>query len=362
MRRIALALILLLPVAAFAQPAPQAIPVGVVAIARHPVNAGNDFVGRVEAMQKVDLQARVTGFLQSVDFREGGLVKEGDTLFHLESEPFAAAQMQARGALMQAQSQLTNATVQLQRAQELLRTNAGSVATRDDRQAAQLSAQGAVMSADADLRTATINLGYTTITAPISGRIGRTAVTKGNVVNPQSGVLATIVSLDPVYLTFPVSERDLLHIRREGGRAAAAANLVVRLRFADGSLYNQVGRLDFLDASVDRGTDTITVRAQVPNPDGTLIDGQFVRVRVEGVEPEQALLVPQAALLTDQQGSYVFVVENGHAVARRLTTGTEVGRDVVVQEGLREGEQVVVEGLMALRAGAAVLASPAKGI
>jgi membrane fusion protein (multidrug efflux system) len=362
MRRIALALILLLPAAALAQPAPQAIPVGVVTIARHPVNAGTDFVGRVEAMQKVDLRARVTGFLESVDFQEGRLVKEGDTLFHIEREPFVAAQMQARGSLMQAQSQLANATVQLQRAQELMRTSAGSVATRDDRQAAQLSAQGAAMSADADLRTATINLGYTIITAPISGRIGRTALTKGNVVSPQSGVLATIVSLDPVYLTFPVSERDLLHYRREGNRAAAAASLVVRLRFADGSLYNQVGHLDFLDTSVDRGTDTITARAQVPNPDGVLVDGQFVRVRVQGVEPEQALLVPQAALLTDQQGSYVFVVENGHAVARRLTTGADVGRDVVVQEGLREGEQVVVEGLMALRAGAAVLASPAKGI
>jgi membrane fusion protein (multidrug efflux system) len=236
------------------------------------------------------------------------------------------------------------------------------VSTRDDRQAAQQSAQGAVIIADADLRMATINLDYTTITAPISGRIGRTAVTKGNVVSPQSGALATIVSPDPIYLTFPVSERDLLQIRREGARAATAASLVVRLHFADGSAYDQVGHIDFLDVSVDRGTDTRMVRAQVPNPKGELIDGQFVRVRVEGTEPEQAVLVPQAALLTDQQGLYVFVVVDGHAAIRRLKTGADVGRDVVVEQGLADGEQVVVEGLMSLRVGAPVLASPAKGI
>ena len=362
MRCIALALILLLPVAAVAQPAPQAVPVGVVTVSRHPVQPGSDFVGRVEAMQKVDIQARVTGFLESVDFREGGLVKEGDTLFHLESGPFVAAQLQARGALLQAQGQLTNATVQLQRAQELMRTAAGSVAARDDRLAAQQSAQGAAISADADLRTATINLGYTTITAPIAGRIGRASVTRGNVVSPQSGVLTTIVSPDPIYVVFPVSERDLLTIRRDSARVAAAASLVVRLLFADGSLYDQVGHIDFLNVSVDRATDTMTVRAQVANPRGVLVDGQFIRLRVEGTEPEQAVLVPQAALLSDQQGLYVFVVEDGHAAVRRLKTGADVGRDVIADQGLKEGDQVVVEGLMSLRAGAPVLASPAKGI
>ena len=184
MRNIVLALLLHLPTAALAQSAPQAVPVGVVTAARQAVTPGSTFVGRVEAIQRVALRARVTGFLQSVDFKEGGIVKEGDTLFHIESDPFVAAQLQARGALLQAQAQLTNASIQLQRAQELLKTNAASASTRDDRLASQQSAQGAVISADADLRTATINLGYTTITAPITGRISRTSVTKGNVVKP----------------------------------------------------------------------------------------------------------------------------------------------------------------------------------
>ncbi len=361
MRRLALLLILLLPGAALAQSTPQAVPVGVVTAARQAVTQATTFVGRVEAIQKVDLRARVTGFLQSVDFEEGGLVKEGDKLFTIESDPFIAAQLQARGALLQAQAQLANASIQLARAQELLRTNAGSVATRDDRQAAQQTAQGAMISADADLRTATINLGYTTISAPISGRIGRTSVTKGNVVNPQSGVLATIVSVDPIYVTFPVSERDLLELHQKGAREVANT-AVVRLQFANGTDYDQLGRLDFLDVTVNRGTDTILARARLPNPIGDLVDGQFVRARIEGATPEQSLVVPQAALLTDQQGTYVFVVEGGHAVVRRVETGADVGRNVVVEKGLQDGEQVVVEGLMALRPGAPVVASPVKGL
>jgi membrane fusion protein (multidrug efflux system) len=362
MRCIALAFILLLSAAAHAEtPAAQAVPVGVVTATRQPVSPGATYVGRVEAIQHVNVQARVTGYLESVDFTEGTVVKEGDTLYHIESAPFVAAQLQARGALLQAQGQLTNATTQLARAEELLKTSAASVQTRDDRLAARLNAQGAVIIADADLRTATINLGYTTITSPITGRIGRTALTKGNVVSPQSGVLATIVSVDPIYVTFPVSQRAFLEFNEEKARRSAA-DLVVRLQFSNGTEYDQLGRLNFLDVTVDRATDTIMVRAVVPNPNADLVAGQFMRVRVELKEPAQAVVIPQAALLIDQQGEYTFVAENGHAVVRRLKTGNEVGANVIIEDGVKEGEQVIVEGVMSLRPGVPVVASPAKGI
>ena len=361
MRCIALAFILFFPGAAIAQPAPPAIPVGVVTASTQAVNPGTTFVGRVEAIQRVDVRARVTGFLELVDFREGATVHEGDTLFHIEQDPFIAAQLQARGALLQAQGQLSNASTQLARAEELVKSNATSVSTRDDRLAARQSAQGAVIRADADLRTATINLGYATIAAPIAGRIGRTALTKGNVVGPQSGVLATIVSVDPIYVSFPISQRAFLAMKPEDVHSQSA-DLVVRLQFSNGSMYPQLGHLSFLDVMVDRATDTIMVRAQVPNPNGELIDGQFLRARIEGRDPAQAVVVPELALLIDQQGTYVFVVENGHAQMRRVKAGDEIGTNVAIEEGVRQGEEVVVEGLMSLRPGAAVVASPVKGL
>ena len=361
MRFIMPLLCLLVPLPVLAQPAPQAVPVGVVPAERQAINRGADFVGRIEAMQKVDIRARVTGFLQSVDFVEGTIVHEGDKLYQIEQDPFIASQLQTRGALLQAQAELTNATLQLARAEELVKTSATPVAVRDERRAAQQTAQGSVIRADADLRTATINLGYTTITTPITGKIGRTTYTKGNLVGPDSGVLATVVSEDPIYVTFPVSQRVFLQLEQEmvqKTRTAAA----VRIQFADGSAYPDPARIDFIDVRVDRATDTVVVRATAPNPKGMLVDGSFVRVRVESETPEQRVVVPQAAVVLDQEGAYVFVVENGRAVVRRVTTGQQIGRNVVIDQGLQGGEQVVLDGITALRPNAPVTASPAKRV
>ena len=190
------------------------------------------------------------------------------------------------------------------------------------------------------------------------GKIARTARTTGNVVSPTSGALTTIVSQDPMYVVFPVSQREFLLIEGEQ-RGAEKHPVTVSLRFSDGSTYGQTGRIDFIDISVDRGTDTVTVRATVPNPDGALIDGQLVRVAVQGDTPEEKVLIPQAALLTDQQGPYVFVVQDGKAAIRRLKLGTEVGPKVVVESGLDAGAQVVMEGVEALRSGSPVTAVPA---
>jgi membrane fusion protein (multidrug efflux system) len=345
-------------VAAAAQPAPEpSVSVGVVTAAKQPVAKAAEFTGRVEAVQRVDVQARVSGYLDAVLFTEGAMVREGDKLLQIDPAPFEASLLQARGALLQAQGVYRNAVLQRERADELVRTSATSVATRDQRVADEQNAQGSVVRADADLKTAQINLGYATITAPIEGRVGRALVTKGNLVGPSTGNLTLIVSQDPMFVMFPVSQREFLDIR-QSGNAATRDTVAVKLRFADGSDYNQTGRIDFVDVTVDRSTDTVLVRAKVPNPDRLLVADQFVRISVVGNTPEEKVVIPQAALIADQEGIYVFVVQGGKAVVKRVKLGPEVGAGVAVESGLAEGDTVIVNGTQALRPGTAVLATP----
>lgn len=339
------------------QQAPAAVPVGTVQAEKRAIARTADFVGRVEAVNRVEVRARVTGYLEEVLFRDGEDVKEGVPLFRIERAPFEAAVEQAQGALERAQGALQNATVQRERAEDLLKTSAGSVAVRDQRVADEKGAEGDKTTAEANLKTAQINLGYTEIVSPIAGRIGRTRVTKGNVVGPDSGVLAQIVSSDPMYVTFPVSQREFLTIKA-GPIAADGKAPMVSLRFADGSTYDQKGRIDFVDVSVDRATDTVLVRATLPNPAGKLIDGALVRVLVQSEQSQERVVIPQSALIADQQGAYVFAVEDGKAVVKRVKLGGELGADVAVEQGLAGNEQIVVEGLQNLRPGVPVLASP----
>jgi membrane fusion protein, multidrug efflux system len=336
---------------------PAAIPVGTVAAEVRPITRSTDFVGRVEAPERVDIRARVTGFLQEVLFKEGDLVKEGDVLYKIEPETFQAAVQQAQGALVQAQATLANAAVNRARAQELLKTDTTSRMVFDQRVADEKNAQGAVVIADANLKTANVNLGYTEITAPISGEIGLSKSTKGNVVGPDSGPLTMIVSRDPMYVTFPVSQRIFLQIEGVERRNATDA-VSVRIKFSDGTTYDQVGKVNFVNVTVDRATDTVIVRASVANPKGVLIDGQLVQVSVEAEKPVEKVLIPQTALIVDQQGPYVFLVVDGKAEVRRVKLGGESGPFAVIDDGLKGGEQVVVQGMESLRAGAAVIASP----
>jgi membrane fusion protein, multidrug efflux system len=341
---------------ASAQQQPAAIPVGTVAAELRPITQTTDFVGRVEAPEKVEVRARITGFLQDVLFKEGDVVKAGDVLYRIEPETFQAAVQQAQGALLQAQGELANATAQLARTEELVKTDTQSRALLDQRTAAQRSAQGGSIIADANLKTANVNLGYTVITAPITGEIGRSKLTKGNVVSPDSGTLTEIVSRDPMYVTFPVSQRVFLDVERQKGHEQA---LAVNIRFSDNSVYDQTGKINFVDVTVNQATDTILVRATFPNPQGKLIDGQLVRVSVASSRPEQKLLVPQSALIADQQGIYVFVVEDGKAAVRRVKPGGQSGAYAIVDDGLKAGDQVIVQGMEALRTGTPVLATPA---
>jgi membrane fusion protein (multidrug efflux system) len=345
-------------VAGAQQGQPTTVPVGTVMAERKPIAQTQDFVGRVEATNRVDVRARVTGYLDAVLFKEGDIIKEGAPLYRIEKDQFQAAVEQAKGALERSKASKTLSELQLQRAQELLDKQSGSVVARDQARAADQQAAGAIMQDEASLQTAKINLGYTDIVAPISGKVGRTSLTKGNVVGPDSGVLTQIVSQDPMYVTFPVSQREFLRAREAGGKLDAG-DLKVTIRFADNSVYDQIGRINFVDVSVDRATDTITVRATFPNPKGVLVDGQFVRVAVAAAAPEEKVVIPQAALLADQQGVYVFVVEDGKAVVKRVKPGPESGTGIVINEGLSGGEQVIVDGLQGVRPGLPVRASPA---
>jgi membrane fusion protein (multidrug efflux system) len=333
------------------------MPVGVVAAEQQPVARSAEFVGRIEAPGRVDVRARVTGYLDAVLFKEGDRVREGDALYRIDQAPFQAAVQQAQGALLRAQAEYTNATLQARRSEELVKTSAASEAERDRRVAAQQASQGEVVTADANLRTAKINLGYTEITAAISGIIGKTRVTKGNLVGPDSGVLTTIVSQDSMYVAFPVSQREFLTVKRSELQANDR-KVQATIRFSDGSAYDKPAVIDFLDVMVDRATDTVLVRATIPNPDAVLIDGQLVRVTVQGDRPEEKVLVPQAALLADQQGTYLFVAQDGKAEIRRVKVGGEKGADAVLDSGLSGGEQVIVQGMEGLRPGAPVNATP----
>ena len=341
---------------AFAQQ--QNVPtVATVGAQMKPVTKRLDFVGRVEAINRVEIRARVKGFLDAVLFKEGDTVKEGAVLYRIEKGLFEAAVQQSEGVLERSNAALALAKLQRARAEELVAKEAGTVAMRDQRVAEESQAKGAITSSKADLTSARINLGYTEITAPVTGKIGRTAVTKGNVVSPDSGVLTTIVSQDPIYVTFPVSQRELLHMRASG-RTPDLSAIRVSVRFPDGTVYDQKGKVDFLDVSVDRGTDTLLARAVFPNPVGTLVDGQLVEVGVESGAPQEKLVIPQTALISDQEGAYVFAVEDGKAVIKRVKLGGPQGTSVIIEEGLKPGDLIIVEGLQSVRPGSPVRTTP----
>jgi len=336
----------------------SAIPVTVVPVVLEAVARGLTATGRVQAISKVDLLARVEGFLETVEFADGAAVASGDLLYRIEPGLFEAAVKQAEGLLVEARAAKTLADIELERAEQLLARDVGTAQQRDIAKAGSDRAAGKVSEAEASLTTAQINLGYTGIHAPVAGRIGRTAVTKGAVVGPSSGVLATIVSEDPMYVSFPVSAREFLR-GKDSPERVDPAEVRVRLRFLDGSFYGPEGRIDFVDVSVDQATDTVMARSTLANPDRTLIDGQLVTVHLEAGTPVEKPVAPQTALIADQGGLYVFAVVDGKAEVRRVTTAGFQGTDVVIGEGLAAGDLVVVGGMERLRPGLPVQASPA---
>lgn len=338
--------------------------VGVVEVASRDVTPLTTFNGRVVAVDTVELRARIAGFLDTMNFTEGGEVRQGDLLFGIEKRQYQAAVLQAQGAVQRAKAALADAQLQLNRGLELVKHRNIPQSEVDSRQAKRDDAQGQLTEAQAQLEQAEINLDYTEIKAPIAGRIGAKAYSVGNYVDPSSGTLATLVSQDPIYATFPVSARELLEVRTNAEqRGQDPSKVQVKIVLPDASLYPQTGTINFVDVQVSQSTDTVTVRATFANPKRDLIDGQLVGIVVESAEPEQALLVPQAALLADQAGPYVLTVDgSGKVEQRRVKLGDPHDPDVVVAEGLKAGERVIVEGLQKVRPGQLVqlAAEPAK--
>ena len=345
--------------------------VGVIRVEKQAITETEEFIGRIQAVNRVDLTARVTAFLQEKLFTEGAEVKAGDLLYRLERGPFEAAVAQQQSSAAQYAALLANATLQLNRAQTLLSTPAGQRSNVDDAKAQQASLAAQLASAQAQLRNAQINLDYTEIRAPIDGKIGLNAYSVGNVVSPSSGPLARIVSQDPMNVLFPMAVRSVIALNKRYADRGGLAAVTIRLRLPDGALYDQQGTIDFTDISVATSTDTITLRGKIANPvrgaakDGgptqrTLTDGEFVGITVAGIEPIEALAVPRAAVLSDQQGNYVYVIgADNKAEQRRITLGQSTPELAVVASGLKEGEMVVLDGIQRVRPGAPVTPGPA---
>jgi membrane fusion protein, multidrug efflux system len=346
--------------AAQATPPPA---VSVTPVVSRQVTATGDFIGRVVAIDKVDIVARVPGFIEERNFTEGQNVKKGDLLFRIEQDTYKAAVDQQSANLAKAKATEVNANFQLQRGQELVRNQNIPQSTVDQRAADEQSAQADVMQAQALLEQAQINLGYTEIRSPIDGRIGLARYTVGNLVGPSSGNLATIVSQDPIYVTFPASEADIIEYRRRVAETADKnPHVTIHIKLPNGIIYQHPGVTNFLDAQVQTDTDTVLVRAQLPNPEGMLIPGGVVGVVVDRGKPGSSLVVPQAAILLDQAGNYVMIVDDANKVEqRRITTGVEQGRDIVVADGLKEGERVIVEGLQKVHPGQIVAPTTVPG-
>lgn len=345
--------------------------VGVVRAEQTAITETSEFIGRIQAIERVALTARVTAFIDQRLFVEGTEVKQGDLLYRLERAPFEAAVQQQEAAVADTSARLANANIQLARAQSLLNTPAGQRSNVDDAVANQRSLAAQVLSAQAQLKAAQINLDYTEIHAPIAGKISRTSITAGNVVSPSSGLLASIVSQDPMYVLFPVASRTLTEIQKHYADKGGTSAVVVKLRLPDGSMYNHDGKIDYVEPSVSATTDTILLRARIPNParnqpdpgqpvERPLVDGAFVTVLLEGVQPVTALGIPRKAVLSDQQGDYVYVVGSDNKVEqRRVQLGQSTPTTAVIAGGLKEGEMVVADGIQRVRPGIQVSPGPA---
>src|SRR6516225_5938187 len=331
----------------------------------------DEVIGRIQSIGRVALVARVTAFLEKRLFVEGSEVKQGDLLYLLEQPPFQAQVDNNKANVAQLQAQHTFAEQQLARSQYLIKTPAGQQQTVDQDLSNERSLAAQVASAKAQLDIAQINLGYTEIRAPIDGRISATEVTEGNVVSPTSGTLATLVSQDPMYVLFPVSMRAGLDLRDRYEAKGGFNAVIIKVRLTDGRIYGQEGKLDYVSPTVATNTDTVTVRGIVPNPfipglpEGgpaprELFDGEFVTVLLEGVQPITVLAIPRAAVLSDQQGDYVYIVDaQNKAQVRRIQLGQSTPSTAVVSSGLEEGELVVSEGLQRVRPGETVSPGPA---
>lgn len=327
-----------------------------------------DFVGFAQSSHPVEIRARVEGYLESIAYQEGQLVQEGQLLFQLDPRLYDADVEKAKGEVARQEAILANANLTVDRLRPLFEKNAASKKDLDNAIANQLASQAAVLSAKAQLQYNEVNLGYTTITSPITGYSDKAKLREGALINPASNSLLTTVSvIDPIWVYFTISDNDILKgtqqeankslvLPKGDGDVTIASNnkYVVELVFSDGSSFNQKGIVDYSSPTYDQATGTMQVRAVFPNPDAIVRPGQFVRVRVLGAERPNALLVPRRALLQNKNGQFVFLIKDGKAFPQNVT-GSEWYKDFqIITNGLKVGDRIVVDGTNKLLPGSPV--------
>jgi len=343
-----------------ATPPPPAVTVAPVV--KQNVAPKHTFVGRVDAIQSVQLHALVQGVLQHVAFKGGEDVKEGQLLFVIDPNVYEAQLQGAQASLAKTQAALKNDEMIVARQQQLASHGDVAQQTLDTAVATRDADAASVKVAEAQVKAAQINLGYTKITAPIAGRIGVAAITKGNLVSTSTGTLATIVQLDPIRVVFSVDASSLTTAEQQRGSSAdeLTKEFLPKIQFSNGTMYDQEGQLSFVSNQVDAATGRIPIYAKFPNPKKLLLPGQYVSVVVQPSTPDERILVPVSAVQQDNQGKFVLVVGADDKVVRQRFDATrQFGQDWIVDSGLSEGQQVIVEGLQKVHAGAPVTPQPA---
>ena len=344
-------------------PAPQAAnaappAVAVAAVDERDVNSVHEQIGRTEAVRRVEIRARIKGVLKALQFKEGFDVKKGDLLFEIEPEQYQADLAVAEAAVANAEAAHSKAAQYLKRLQGMRRT-AVSALDMENARSDELQTAAEVAQAKAQQQLAQLNLGYTQIRAPVSGRIGKANMTEGNLITPESDVLATIVQLDPIYVTWSISERIFTLVMQERSKRKrpleAPPGFTPTIRLSNDVVYAHQGEPVFVDNEINTRTGSIAVRARFPNPDKELVPGQFVTVLIRIKETQRKKLVPQSAVQQDQAGYFVLIVDANMQVSqRRVKVGERFGSDWAINEGVQSGELVIYQGLEKVRPGVEV--------
>ncbi len=315
--------------------------------------------GRVQAKYSVDIVARINGWLQKSYFQEGDKVKKGQQLFLIEPDQYQNLVNTAAANVRQTQATLINAEKELVRAQELVKSDYVSKSYYDQALATRDSSRAALDAAKAQLADAKLNLSYTKIVSPVDGKIGKIIITQGNLVNTQTGPIARVVSTSPIYVLFNLKSSEFLKFKKNDS-SNDFENMEVRLQLADGTIYNEVGKIEYVGNEVDQTTGTIDLRATFVNADELLVPGDFVSVTVKSTKPVQTLTIPQSAALNDAQGYYVWTVDaDNKAVRKNIKVSQEVDKNWVVDEGIEVTDNVVAKGIQSIRMpGQVVKATP----
>jgi multidrug efflux system membrane fusion protein len=319
----------------------------------------DEYTGRIEAVESVDIRARVSGYLEAVRFRDGDRVKKGDLLFVIDQRTYATELKRAEAELQRTRTKLELAENDLKRAERLRLSKAISDEEFDSRSKGLAESTATLHSAEAALEMARLNLDFTQVRSPIDGRIGRELITVGNLVVGDQTLLTTVVSIDPVYVYIDADERSILKYRRLAAKGQRGNRIVAQLGLIDETGYPYQGAIDYVDPRMDAATGTLRVRGVFANPNELLSPGLFARVRIHGGSPHPALLIPGRAIATDQDQKYVWIAQpDGGVEYRRVTPGSQFGSFLAITEGLKPDDAVVVDGLAKLRPGVKVKAEP----